>query len=101
MTNSVQKMTYVYILRSVRCADKTYVGVSTNFEQRVREHNQGKSKHTSKFIPWRVEYYETYLTLSQAIKREKQLKRWSKAKKEALIAGDTEKLIKLSKRSRK
>jgi predicted GIY-YIG superfamily endonuclease len=39
--------------------------------------------------PVRLVYSEAHATRSEAIKRERQLKRWTRAKKEALIAGDS------------
>ena len=43
-------------------------------------------------------YFEKYLSCIDAIKREQQIKKWSRAKKEALIVGDDLKLKSLSKR---
>ncbi len=41
-------------------------------------------------------YHETFASENDAIRRERQVKRWSRAKKEALMAGDTERLQSLS-----
>ncbi len=90
-------MPFVYILR---CADRTlYVGQTQNLEARERSHNHGTgSAYTSKRCPVRVVYWEEFAELSKAIHRERQLKRWSGKKKEALIAGDRVLLKQLSKR---
>ena len=46
-------MRYVYLLQSVPYPDQIYVGSTTDFRQRLKEHNTGKSPHTSKYKPWR------------------------------------------------
>jgi predicted GIY-YIG superfamily endonuclease len=42
------------MLRSINYPDETYIGISSNPKQRIREHNSGKSPHTSKFKPWEI-----------------------------------------------
>ena len=66
-------MYYVYILKS-EIKEKTYVGFTNNLERRIKEHNSGKSKFTSKYIPWRVVYQEQVETLANARARELYLK---------------------------
>jgi putative endonuclease len=85
-----------YILR---CADnKLYVGSTTNIEERLKRHNAGyASEFTHLHRPVELVYKEDYDTYQEAFKRKRQLKKWSLAKKEALIAGDIEKLKELSK----
>ena len=63
----------VYILKS-EIKEKTYVGFTNNLERRIKEHNSGKSKFTSKYIPWRVIYKEKFVTLAEARARELYLK---------------------------
>lgn len=89
-------MFHVYILR---CIDGSfYVGWTKNLDDRVDAHNKGQgSTYTFKHRPVRLVYSEEFLTESEAIKREHQLKRWSAAKKESLIAGDIQRLKHLSK----
>ena len=84
-----------YILR---CADnKLYVGSTTNIEERLKRHNAGyASEFTHLHRPVELVYKEDYDTYQEAFKRERQLKKWSLAKKEALIAGDIERLKELS-----
>jgi putative endonuclease len=91
-------MTWVYI---VRCCDGSlYVGHTTNLESRERRHNEGfGSKYTAARRPVRVVYAEEHDSSQNAIARERQLKRWSALKKEALVAGDLAGLKALSKRS--
>ncbi|HEY2987964.1 MAG TPA: GIY-YIG nuclease family protein [Candidatus Binatia bacterium] len=90
-------MYYVYVLR---CADDSlYVGSSQNLDDRVKDHNEGRgAAYTFKHGPVHLVYSERFRSEQEALTRERQLKRWSRAKKEALIAGDLEKLKYLSKR---
>ena len=80
-------MHYVYI---VRCADGTlYTGYSRDMELREQRHNDGcGSRYTAQRRPVHLVYSESFRTMKDAIDREHQLKRWTRAKKEALIAGD-------------
>jgi predicted GIY-YIG superfamily endonuclease len=43
---------YVYLLRSLTDQSRKYVGISADLNQRLAEHNAGKSPHTSKYVPW-------------------------------------------------
>jgi predicted GIY-YIG superfamily endonuclease len=89
-------MATTYILR---CADnKLYVGSTTNIVERLKRHKAGfASEFTHLHRPVELVYQEEYATYQEAFKRERQLKKWSRAKKEALIAGDIDKLKELSK----
>jgi putative endonuclease len=64
-----------------------YVGVTDNLLRRVSEH-KGKEKegHTKKYNETKLVYFEETNDAVAAIEREKQLKRWSRAKKFVLIA---------------
>jgi putative endonuclease len=88
---------YVYILR---CADSSlYVGFAQNVDERVKIHNLGQgAAFTFKRRPLRLVYSENLGSLAQAVHREQQIKRWTRAKKEALIANELQKLKHLSKR---
>jgi len=44
----------VYLLASMRCPQQRYVGLASDPEERLKEHNAGKSPHTSKYMPWRL-----------------------------------------------
>lgn len=86
----------VYIL----CSNgQYYVGSTTNLELRLQEHNEGKcsSRFTKAHRPFKLVYTEEYDRIEEAFKRERQIYGWSRAKKEALISGDMEKLRLLSK----
>jgi predicted GIY-YIG superfamily endonuclease len=80
-------MWFVYILR---CADDSfYIGETRDVGQRLAQHNKGcAAAHTAKRRPVRVAYVEAVGDREAALARERQLKRWSRVKKEALIAGD-------------
>jgi predicted GIY-YIG superfamily endonuclease len=86
---------WIYILR---CADGSlYVGHTDDLNGRERTHNEGRGgTYTSRRKPVRLIYSEEFATLREARNRERQLKRWSGAKKEALIARDTTQLKRLS-----
>jgi len=87
---------YIYILL---CADNSYyVGSSEDVAERVRAHNQGAgAEYTKNRRPVTMVYSEAFTSRNAAIQRERQLKKWSHAKKEALIIGDLAKLKALSK----
>jgi predicted GIY-YIG superfamily endonuclease len=81
-------MWFLYILR---CADDSlYIGATSNVERRVSRHNDGfAAAYTARRRPVRIVYTEQYAARAECLKRERQLKQWTRAKKEALIAGDT------------
>ena len=80
-------MFFVYM---VRCADGTlYTGFARDPQARVQVHNSGKgAKYTRTRLPVSLVYVEQCESLSAALKRERQLKPWSRAQKEALVAGN-------------
>ncbi len=86
---------YVYI---VLCGDGSYyVGQSNNVPERLRKHGYGVgSKHTAESRVLGLIYTEGPFSVTDAIRREAQLKRWSRLKKEALVRGDVEGLRSLS-----
>ena len=88
---------YVYILE---CADGTYyVGVTNNVGRRFIEHNTGKHEDSFTFRkrPLKLVYCKEFTKPLEAIKYEKQIKGWTRAKKEALIKGDFDQLHELAK----
>ena len=66
-------MYMVYILYS-NDFDKYYVGMCTDIERRLQQHNAGASKSTKAFRPWKLIYSEVYESRQEARKREKYLK---------------------------
>ena len=92
------KLTYVYILE---CSDKSYyTGITSNLSKRIIEHNTGKHKDSYTYgkRPLRLVFYAEFTDVNLAIQSEKQIKKWSRAKKEALINGELEKLPNLAKK---
>ena len=88
-------MYFVYIVRTFD--NSLYIGVAENVNERMAAHNSGKgAEWTKAHRGGRLVYSEPHVTLSSARKREVQLKKWSPAKKEALIVGDVTALKKLS-----
>jgi predicted GIY-YIG superfamily endonuclease len=89
---------FVYILR---CSDGSYYMGSTreSLEERVAEHNSGfYGGYTMGRRPVLLVWSQDFDRFTDAIAAERQLKGWSRAKKEALIAGDLDLLRILSKR---
>ena len=86
---------WVYILQS---ADGTYyVGQTRDLQERLRKHRLGLgSKHTHDHVAPRLVYAESRNDLTAAVQRERQLKRWSRGKKAALIRDDVAVLRQLS-----
>jgi putative endonuclease len=86
---------YVYILK---CADGSYyTGCTTDLRKRLLEHDLGEgAKYTKKRLPVSMVYFEEYSRIDAAFEREKQIQRWSRKKKEALISGDIESLKRAS-----
>jgi putative endonuclease len=89
---------YVYILH---CSDDSYyVGITDDPERRLGEHQDGKypDAYTITRRPVRMVHCEFYPngTHLQANAREKQLKKWTRAKKEALIQGRVDEISKLA-----
>lgn len=88
---------WIYILR-LR-SGVLYVGATSDLERRLAEHNCGEGCRTTKLDPpVAIVYSEQHPTFSAALAREAQIKKWSRAKKEALVAGDKGALHDLAKR---
>ncbi len=84
---------YVYILSNIE-RTTLYIGVTTNLNQRVWNHKQGKgSKFTSKYKLTILLYAEEFESISDAIAREKQLKALRKKWKWELIKKSNPELI--------
>ena len=87
---------FVYILRT--SSNTLYIGQTNNLEKRVKEHQNKSSKgakYTRYFKSVEWVYSEKIRTRSEAMRREDQLKKLSRAKKEALIKGDLKLLRKI------
>ena len=75
---------FVYILYS-ELHDKYYKGYSTDPYKRLGQHNAGKSRYTRSFLPWELVYIELLPNKTDALKREKSLKKYSKNQIEELM----------------
>ena len=64
-----------FICKLRSCQDQSYyIGYTTDPDRRLIEHNEGKSRYTSRKIPWTLVYLVRFATKSEALKREKFLK---------------------------
>ncbi|WP_179353017.1 GIY-YIG nuclease family protein [Winogradskyella vidalii] len=92
------KQSYVYILK---CSDDSYyTGITSNLTQRLNEHQTGKHKDSYMYNrrPLELVFYAEFTDINLAIQTEKQIKKWSRAKKEALINEEFDKLPNLAKK---
>jgi putative endonuclease len=79
---------FVYILK---CADGTYyTGITNDIERRLSEHQSGANLNAYTFSrrPVKLVWGEEVTTYGEALSHERQIKKWSQAKKKALIRGD-------------
>ena len=88
-----------YIVYNLRASSNTlYIGQTNNLEKRLQE-QKNKTKKSARylrpFLSFQLVYTEEFLTRKEAMKREYQIKKWTKAKKEALISGNLKLLKKL------
>jgi len=90
-----QGSAYMYILQ---CSDGSfYTGSTKNLKARIEQHRLGEgADYTKLHAPVKLVYYEIFERIDKAFEREKQVQKWSRAKKFALIQGDIELLKKLS-----
>ncbi|WP_461789631.1 GIY-YIG nuclease family protein [Pedobacter sp.] len=87
---------FVYILE---CADNSYyVGVTNDLETRIEQHNSGYNVKAYTFTrrPVVLKYYQRFTLIEQAIEFEKQIKGWSRKKKQALFAENWDEIKRLS-----
>ena len=92
------QISYVYILK---CADDSYyTGVTSNLDQRMQQHESGfyPDCYTASRRPVELVFYAEFTNIGFAIDKEKKIKKWSRAKKEALINGDFDQLPNLAKK---
>ena len=79
-------MYYVYILTNWNDS-VIYIGVTSNLERRLYEHRNGLADgFTKQYNVHKLVYYECTNDVYSAIAREKQLKKWTQAKKNALVS---------------
>ncbi len=76
---------YVYFLTN-RTNTVLYVGVTNNLQRRLYEHkNELADGFTKRYHVHKLVYFETTTDVRAAVAREKQIKSWSRARKNALI----------------
>ena len=87
---------WMYILR---CSNGSYyIGSTNNLDLRLAQHQSGEgANYTKKHTPVELVYFEEFDRIDLAFYREKQIQKWSRAKKEALISGRLGELVRLSK----
>jgi putative endonuclease len=67
-------MYHVYLLRSIKNSEKTYIGYTTNMKQRLAHHNEGASEATTDFKPWKLVVCVSFDEESKAREFERYLK---------------------------
>ena len=78
---------FVYMLTNANRHTVLHIGITNNLERRAGEYSLGwGSAFARKYNAHKLVYFEAYTDPRSAIEREKQLKKWSRAKKDALIA---------------
>jgi len=87
---------FVYILKC--CDDSYYIGHTDDIDRRISEHQLGLcSGYTSRRLPIDVVYVATFSSRIEALLAERQLKKWTRAKKEAFINNRYDQLVFLAK----
>ena len=66
--------TYVYILQSEAYPDRFYVGQTQDLRARLAQHNAGRIRHTTKWMPWRIKSYVALSDRQRALALEHYLK---------------------------
>ena len=95
---TMHKIIYLYILK---CSDDSlYVGVTNNIDRRLIEHNEGVNpdSYIHSRRPVEIVFHEIFTDFNLAFEWETKIKKWSRAKKQALINGDFELLKTLAKK---
>jgi len=67
-------MYYVYLIRSLKNPQKTYIGYTNNLDQRLEKHNNGTSIATTDCRPWKLVTYIAFDDETKALEFEKYLK---------------------------
>ncbi|UCE65644.1 MAG: GIY-YIG nuclease family protein [Candidatus Zixiibacteriota bacterium] len=71
---------YLYVLKS-KINERFYIGTTADLDDRVKRHNEGRSKSTKSGRPWEVVYTEEFDNRPEALARERQLKKWKSRKR--------------------
>lgn len=95
------KISHNYFVYIVECSDKSYyTGITNDVDRRLDEHNSGidEKRYTNKRRPVELKFFERFQDVLQAIEFEKQVKGWTRKKKEVLFRSDWEEIKKLAKK---
>ena len=65
---------YIYLLKSLKYPEQTYIGYTTNLKHRLQEHNSGESIYTSNSKPWELVSFICFKDKYKALEFEKYLK---------------------------
>jgi putative endonuclease len=85
-------MFYCYIIYS-ETHNKYYKGFTENPDKRLQQHNNGESRFTKNFIPWKLVFIQSFENKADALKREKVLKKYSHAQILQLIHSSLNELL--------
>ena len=67
-------MKYVYLIQSNPITSQRYVGITSDLDNRLTAHNEGRSTHTAKYKPWKLVTYVAFSNAEKALAFEKYLK---------------------------
>ena len=70
----MQEEMFVYLIESIRHPARIYIGVTKDVQERLKEHNSGKSPYTLKHKPWRLVSYTWFRDEGKAREFERYLK---------------------------
>jgi len=82
---------YIYYVYILKCSNNSYyTGITNDLNRRLLEHKQGKNTHcyTYNLRPVKLVYHQEFNDVLQSIYFEKKIKKWTRAKKQALINND-------------
>jgi len=82
-------MFYVYVLRSIKDLNEIYIGYTTNLQERFSLHQKGLVRSTKPYRPWKLIFYEAYISKVDAKRREEYLKTAKGKKTLKLMLQDT------------
>jgi len=71
-------MYHLYVLKS-EVSGQLYFGYTASLKKRIKQHNNRESLFTKSRVPWKLVYCESYKSKFDALRREKQLKKYAKA----------------------
>lgn len=89
----------MHTLYILLCSDDSYyTGITCKLSRRLAQHHKGEVVYTSTRLPVQLVYQEKFSSEEDAVKREQQIKGWTRRKKEALIRQQFSELPKLAKK---